>query len=45
MKLINDIEVSTSELTLLVKDAELISQGYKIHYVVDAYDILQYCFP
>ena len=45
MELINKIIIDSEELAVLIEDERLKKEGYKIHYVVDAFDVLEYCFP
>ncbi len=45
MELINNISFSHHDLDNLIMDEKYKENGYKIHYVIDAFDFLEYCFP
>ena len=38
-------DLNQEDFDLVIGDIELLSQNVTIHYVVDTYDVLEYCFP
>ena len=45
MELINKLTISSEELLILIEDIKLKVDNFKLHYVVDAYDVIEFCFP